>query len=69
MEKAGLVERRPNPADRRSYSLYPTPAGVGAYHRAAPSLETAMTQKLASLSDIERAQLISLLKRLENAFS
>ncbi len=68
MEKAGLVERHPNPSDRRSYSLYPTTDGVGAYHRAAPALEAAMTQRFTSLSDVEQEQLLSLLKRLENAF-
>ena len=68
MEKAGLVERQPNPTDRRSYSLYPTADGIGAYHRAAPALEAAITQKLKSLSEMEQEQLLNLLKRLENAF-
>ena len=68
MEKAGLVERHPNPTDRRSYSLYPTTDGVGAYHRAAPSLEAALTQKLKRLSEVEQEQLMSLLRRLESAF-
>ena len=68
MERAGLVERHPNPTDRRSYSLYPTADGVGAYHRAAPSLEAAMKQKLTSLSEVEQEQLINLLRRLEGAF-
>jgi DNA-binding MarR family transcriptional regulator len=69
MEKAGLVKRHPNPTDRRSYSLYPTADGIGAYHRAAPALEAAMTQKLTRLSEVEQEQLLSLLKRLESAFS
>jgi DNA-binding MarR family transcriptional regulator len=68
MEKAGLVERQPNPTDRRSYALYPTADGIGAYHRAAPALEAAITQKLKSLSEMEQEQLLNLLKRLENAF-
>jgi DNA-binding MarR family transcriptional regulator len=68
MEKAGLVERQPNPTDRRSYSLYPTADGIDAYHRAAPALEAAITKKLKSLSEMEQEQLLNLLKRLENAF-
>jgi DNA-binding MarR family transcriptional regulator len=64
LEQLGLVERRRNPADRRSHALYLTEAGramlarvreVTAGHEAATS---------ASLTGEERAQLLGLLRRL-----
>src|SRR5215471_544720 len=64
LERRGFVERRRNPADRRSYALYLTPAGrdmlakvqeVGRIHQA----------KLgASLSQSEQEQLTGLLRRI-----
>ncbi|HYK67153.1 MAG TPA: MarR family winged helix-turn-helix transcriptional regulator [Streptosporangiaceae bacterium] len=64
LEGRGFVERRRNPADRRSYGLYLTPAGrdmlakvqeVGRIHQAMLG---------ASLSDSERQQLTELLRRI-----
>jgi len=64
LEGRGFVERRRNPADRRSYALYLTPAGrdmlakvqeVGRIHQ----------KKLgASLSQSEQDQLTELLRRI-----
>jgi DNA-binding MarR family transcriptional regulator len=64
LEKLGLVERRRNPADRRSHALYLTEAGTAMLARVrevARAHEAAVT---AGLTGAERDQLISLLQRL-----
>jgi DNA-binding MarR family transcriptional regulator len=64
MERAGLVERRRNPSDRRSYALEPTSAGRGALKQigtAADRIETALT---GPLSDGERERLQHLLRAI-----
>jgi DNA-binding MarR family transcriptional regulator len=64
LENHGFVERRRNPADRRSYALYLTAAGRKALKRA----ETATRHHAAgigsSLSAAERRQLTRLLRRV-----
>jgi DNA-binding MarR family transcriptional regulator len=64
LEQLGLVERRRNPADRRSHALHLTEAGramlarvmeVTAGHEAATS---------ASLTSAERDQFLALLRRV-----
>jgi DNA-binding MarR family transcriptional regulator len=64
LEERGLVERRPNPTDRRARALYVTAKGRTLLARAialAIEHERALT---ADLSPSERAQLIGLLRRL-----
>jgi DNA-binding MarR family transcriptional regulator len=64
MERRGLVERRDNPADRRSYSLYVTKAGYEALEkirRVGRDYEDALC---APLSESERVQLLSILERI-----
>jgi DNA-binding MarR family transcriptional regulator len=64
LENHGFVQRRRNPADRRSYALYLTAAGRKALKRA----ETATRHHAAgigsSLSAAERRQLTRLLRRV-----
>jgi DNA-binding MarR family transcriptional regulator len=64
LEERGLVERRRNPADRRSHALYLTGAG----HDMLARLRTVITDHQgalgASLSAAERAELTRLLRRL-----
>lgn len=62
LEERGLVERRRNPADRRSYALYLTEQGRGRLcdgQRASSGLGIG-----GSLSAAERGQLAALLRRL-----
>ena len=40
LEARGLVERRRNPDDRRSYALYPTAAGRAALEAMMPRMDT-----------------------------
>jgi MarR family transcriptional regulator, multiple antibiotic resistance protein MarR len=46
MEKQGLMERRPNPANRRSSLLALTPAGESAVSRAEPAWQAAIEEIL-----------------------
>jgi len=64
LEKLGMVERRPDPADRRTWRLYITPA-------AAPLLDELMScgtevlaEAVAGFDDADHAQLIELLGRV-----
>src|SRR5215213_11293935 len=64
LEQRGLAERRRDPADRRAYTLYLTPAGrdlLADLKRIAAEHETEL---LTALDASERSQLISLLQRV-----
>jgi DNA-binding MarR family transcriptional regulator len=64
LEKLGFLERRPNPDDRRLYSLHLTNGGeevLGKIGKVAREHQAAL---LAALSDEERAALGSLLLRI-----
>lgn len=67
MVEAGLVERRPDPDDRRSYQLYATNAGFHAFENAAPALENNVADKLSVLTDEEQTTLINLLAKVDRA--
>jgi DNA-binding MarR family transcriptional regulator len=64
LEARGLVERRRNPDDRRSYALYPTGEGRRALTAMAPDMDRAEDALAANLSAAERARLIELLHTL-----
>ncbi|MFI6145549.1 MarR family transcriptional regulator [Streptomyces sp. NPDC051109] len=63
LESRGLVERRPDPADRRVKLAAPTPEGLQTADRLRESLDFAR-EPLAGLSTAERAVLRDLLKRM-----
>jgi DNA-binding MarR family transcriptional regulator len=64
LEDRGLVERRRNPADRRSYGLYLTDAGRDMLARVRAVARTHQGTLGASLTESEREQLTALLGRL-----
>lgn len=64
LERAGLVERRRDPADRRRYALETTPAGRRAVRRLEVVTRDAFETVLAPLDAAERAQLAHLLERV-----
>jgi DNA-binding MarR family transcriptional regulator len=64
LEKLGLVERRRNPADRRSHALYLTEAGTAMLARVREVIRAHEAAITAGLSDAERDQLTALLRRL-----
>lgn len=64
LERAGLVERRRNPSDRRAYALEATGAGREWQSNARKAVLDAERELLAPLSAAERKKLISLMQRL-----
>jgi len=64
LEQRGLVERRRNPSDRRSYALYLTDQGRAKLREAHEASAGHAGQVGASLTDAERTQLTALLRRL-----
>ena len=64
LEQRGLVERRRNTADRRSYALYLTAHGRDALRQVQAAGSRHQAEIGASLTQAERIQLASLLRRL-----
>jgi DNA-binding MarR family transcriptional regulator len=64
LEAAGLIERRRNPADRRSYALEPTEEGLAALAEFGPSIAEAEAGFTARLSAAERRELNARLREL-----
>ena len=64
LEQRGLAERRRDPADRRAYTLYLTPAGRELLVELDREAEADEAELLAALDVPERSTLISLLQRV-----
>ena len=64
LEKLGLVERRRNPADRRSHALYLTEAGTAMLARVREVTRAHEAAVTAGLTSAERGELTALLRRL-----
>src|SRR5690348_5876803 len=64
LEKLGLVERKRNPADRRSHALYLTEAGTAMLARVREVTQAHEAAITAGLSGPERDQLTALLRHL-----
>ncbi len=67
LEKLGLVERRRNPADRRSHALHLTGRGRAALDQVRVVTAEHEKRMSAGLTGAERGELISLLRRLADA--
>ena len=65
LEDAGLVERRPDPEDRRVRGLYLTRKGRGVLDKASKIAIDYETRLCAGINRKEREQLIDLLQRLQ----
>src|SRR5215475_3867970 len=64
LEKQGVVERRRNPADRRSYALHLTPRGRTVQRRAAKAFDAAAQEYFEPLTESERKALADMLRRM-----
>jgi DNA-binding MarR family transcriptional regulator len=64
LEGRGFVERRRNPADRRSYALYLTPSGRDVLSKIHQAGLVHQARFGASLSESEQEQLTELLRRI-----
>jgi DNA-binding MarR family transcriptional regulator len=67
LEEAGLLERRPDPQDRRALRLFLTEAAVALVERVARYRHTKAHRLLASLAPEEQRQLLALLERALSA--
>jgi DNA-binding MarR family transcriptional regulator len=65
LEDAGLVERRPDPEDRRVRGLFLTRKGRGVLEKASKIAIDYETQLCAGINRKEREQLIDLLQKLQ----
>ncbi len=63
LERAGWLQRQPNPHDRRAVQLFLTPAGEAVYQRAQAYHRRKFEQLLNGLQPEERNVLLSLLER------
>lgn len=66
MERAGLIERRSNPADRRSQQVYLTEAGQSRLAAATPAVRAAERDLEAGFSSADRAAARAWLGRMVN---
>jgi DNA-binding MarR family transcriptional regulator len=64
LEGRGFVERRRNPADRRSYALYLTPAGRDMLAKVEEVARAHQASLGKSLSESEQEQLTDMLRRI-----
>jgi DNA-binding MarR family transcriptional regulator len=64
LESRGFVERRRNPADRRSYALYLTPAGQDMLGKVREVSQAHQATLGRSLSESEQEQLTEMLRRI-----
>ena len=64
LEQRGLAERRRDPADRRAYTLFLTPAGRELLAELERAADDEDDELLSALDAAERSQLISLLQRV-----
>jgi DNA-binding MarR family transcriptional regulator len=64
LEQQGVVVRRRNPADRRSYALTLTPRGHTVQKRAARLFDAAADEFFDALDPAERPVLLEMLRRL-----
>jgi len=64
LEARGLAERRPDPNDRRAYTLYLTPSGRKVLAELEQAADEHEDELLAGLEEPEREELISLLQRV-----
>jgi DNA-binding MarR family transcriptional regulator len=67
LERLGLAERRPDPADRRAKLVAITEAGEASLEVANATRERLLTQIFGSLSEDDRATLLRLLSSLDEA--
>jgi DNA-binding MarR family transcriptional regulator len=65
LEERGLVERRPDPEDRRSNMLFLTPTGRELAGRAVPAQEQFIIEHMSKLCAEQQQQLKSLLRYLD----
>jgi DNA-binding MarR family transcriptional regulator len=69
LQEAGLVERRPDPADRRSWRLHLTAKAEDLTGKLRPLAEEMLGDALAGVSDAERSAFVATLDRIRQNLS
>lgn len=64
LQAAGLIERRPDPADRRARQIVATAAGVALIEQVAARISAAEARVLSTLSAKEQDQLRAMMRRV-----
>ncbi len=64
LESLGLVQRQPDPDDRRTRLVSPTEAGLAMLERAAPVVGRVQAHAMAGLSAAERDTFVKLLSQI-----
>jgi DNA-binding MarR family transcriptional regulator len=67
LEERGLAERRRDPADRRAYTLYLTPAGRDQLDDLERIADQESAELLSALDPPERSQIISMMQRVADS--
>jgi DNA-binding MarR family transcriptional regulator len=67
MEEAGLVERRPDPEDRRPNRLHLTATGRARFEQVVPAHETLIDELLSAIPDGDLRALQASLHRLDRS--
>lgn len=65
LRERGLLDARPDPADRRNLCLHPTPAAQAAQQAAQAQASAIAATAVAGISAAERLQLLALLQRIQ----
>ncbi|MEV6411107.1 MarR family transcriptional regulator [Kribbella sp. NPDC051718] len=66
MERSGLLERRPNPSDRRTHQIYLTPTGHSRLAEATPKVRAVEEDLESTFSPTDRATARAWLARMVN---
>lgn len=66
LQEAGLVERRPDPADRRSWRLFLTDRAEALLDRLRPMADDLFEEALEGIEPADRASLHALLERIRS---
>ncbi len=69
LQEAGLVERRPDPADRRSWRLFLTDRAHGLLGQLRPLADELIEDALDGVDDADRARLRDILERIRTNLS
>lgn len=64
LEKLGMVERRPDPADRRAWRLYLTPSAAPLMDKLLACGADLLAEAVAGFDEADHAQLVALLQRV-----
>jgi DNA-binding MarR family transcriptional regulator len=69
LQDADLVERRPDPADRRAWCLHLTGKGNGLIEQLRPFAEDTFDQALDGIGEADRDRLMTILDRIRSNLS